>query len=241
VPAVPPFPPPPRPTPTTISTLAGNVLARLQDPDATFWDLKLAVYPALVEAINDLMLIIGRPTTLYQIPIQLVPNVCWQPMPENMLAITNVQSNLQSLWKVSLRTMDFTQSSWTSSWETDVAASPLRWFPLGMTFWGVHPAVSQLTTVLVTGVGYPVPQAVFPPTGLESTVFHEEFNQALELYATAYLRLCELGDDAQEGQELYQAYLKIAQRMTSIEDRRDSLSYSQAFGVPNAPSRVTLR
>lgn len=217
------------------------MLARVQDPTATFWDLRLEVYPALVEAINDLMLIIGRPTTLYQVPIQLNPQICWQNMPENMLAITNVQSNLQSLWKVSLHTMDYTQSSWKSNWETDVDNTPQRWFPLGFLYWGVHPAVKEPMTVLVTGVGYPVPAAAFPPTGAETSPFHDEFFQALELYATAYLRLKELGDDAQEGQELYQQYLKIAQRMTSIADRRDSLLFSQAFGVPNAVSKVTMR
>lgn len=243
MPALPPFPPPPRPTPTTISTLATQVLARLQDPSATFWDLSLEVYPALEEAINDLMLILGRPTTLYQVPIQLVPGVCWQPMPQNMLALTNLQSNLQNLWKVSLRTMDFTQASWTSSWETDTAISPLRWGPLGFNYFFIHPAIptNASLTLLATGVGYPVPQAAFPPTGQETSPFHDEFFQALELYAAAYLRLKELGDDAQEGQELYQQYLALAQRMTSIEDRRDSLVASQAFGVPNAVSRVTMR
>lgn len=241
MPTIAPFPPPARPTATPISQLATQVLARVQDPDAIFWDLELEVYPALVEAINDLMLIIGRPTTLYSTPVQLNPLVCWQPMPQNMLSITNIRSNLQSLWKVPLRTMDFTMSSWEPDWETDVADSPQRWGSLGLSYFFVHPAPSQPMTVLVAGIGYPVPSAVFPPTGAETSPFHKEFEQALELYAASYLRLKELGDDAQEGMELYKAYLAIAQRLTMIEDRKDSLVFSQAFGVPTALSRVTIR
>jgi hypothetical protein len=241
MPVLPPAPPPPRPTPTTISVLAQNVLARVQDPSAIFWDLHLEVYPALVEAINDLMLIIGRPTTIYQTTIQLNPLICWQPMPENMLALTNVRTNFANLWKTSLHSMDLTQASWTSSWETDVAPAPQRWFPVGFSYWGVHPAPEQTMTVIVTGVGYPVPNAVFPPTGNETSPFSDEFFQALELYAAAYLRIKDGGDDMLEGQELYQQYLQIAQRLSKLEDRKDSLVYSAAFGVRNALSKVTLR
>lgn len=241
MPVIPPFPPPPRPTPQTIATLAQNVLARVQNPEATFWDLNLEVYPALTEAVNDLMLIIGRPTVIYSLPVQLTPKIVWQPMPQNMFSITDLRSNLQGLWKTSLHTMDYTQSSWTSSWEADVAATPKRWGPVGFNYFFVHPAPKEVVTVLATGVGYPVPSAQFPPTGQEEIPFHDEFFQALELYAAAYLRLKELGDDAQEGQELYAQYLAIAQRMTRIEDRKDSLLFSQAFGVSNALSRVTLR
>jgi hypothetical protein len=213
----------------------------VQDPEAVFWDLYLEVYPALVEAINDLMLIIGRPTTIYSQPVQLNPLICWQPMPENMLALTNLRTNSQGLWKTSLHTMDYTQSSWGSGWTTDTGPVPLRWGPVGFSYFFVHPAPLQTITLTVTGIGYPVPQAVFPPTGEETVPFHDEFFQALELYAAAYLRLRELGDDAQEGVELYQQYLQLAQRLTKIEDRRDSLVFSQAFGVPNALSKVTLR
>jgi hypothetical protein len=238
---IPPFPPPPRPTATPISVLAQQVLARVQDPTAIFWDLSLEVYPALVEALNDLMLIIGRPTTIYATPVQLNPRIVWQPMPANMLAITNIRTNFAGLWKTSLHSMDYLQTSWMGNWETDVAAVPVRWGPIGVSHFFVHPAPEQTLTVTVTGVGYPVPSAVFPPTGTETASFHDEFFQALELYAAAYLRLKELGDDAQEGQELYQQYLQIAQRLTRIEDRKDSLVFSQAFGTPTALSRVTRR
>jgi len=219
--------------------LAEQVLARVQDPSAVFWDLHLEVYAALVEAINDLMLIIGRPTTIYSLQVTLNPRICWQPMPQNMLAITNIR---EIPWKTTLHTLDYTQSSWNSNWEADSSPNlPQRWAPLGMTYFIVHPAVEQATTVTVAGVGYPVQPGAWPPTGAETSPFHIEFEQALELYAASYLRLKEIGDDAAEGMELYKAYLQIAQRLSKIDDRRDSLVYSQAFGVPVAASRVTMR
>ena len=64
---------------------------------------------------------------------------------------------------------------------------------------------------------------------------------ALQLYATAYCRMKELGDDALEGDAIYQQYLEIAQRLSQIEDRRDPLVFSRSFGTPTAPSLVTKR
>ena len=137
--------------------------------------------------------------------------------------------------------MDYLQSSWGSDWETDVSSAPMRWGPIGMGYFFVHPAPEQTLTVTIAGVGYPVPNAVFPPTGNETCCFHDEFFQALELYASSYLRLKEQGDDMEEGQELYKQYLEIAQRMTTIQDRKDPLVFSNAFGVPAALSKVSRR
>lgn len=65
MPIIPPSPPPVA-TPTSVAELAPSVLSRVQDPAATFWNLNLEVYSALVEAINDLMLIVGRPRRRYR-------------------------------------------------------------------------------------------------------------------------------------------------------------------------------
>lgn len=218
----------------SVATLGANVAARLQDPTAIFWNLQNEIYGGIEEALNDLMLLVGRPTIQYETLVTLTPNTVWQPMPANMLAITNIRANT-NLWKTSLHAMDYVQANWGSSWEEDRATVPQRFFPLGLTYFGVHPAPLAEVQVVVAGVSNPF-TTPWPPTGAELSPFHDEFNQALELYATAYCRLKEIGDDALEGNALMAQYMQIAQRLTSIEDRYDSVIFSQALGTPTAAS-----
>lgn len=239
MPIVPPAPPPVA-TPTSIAELAPSVLSRVQDPNATFWNLNLEVYSALVEAINDLMLIVGRPTLQSNTVITLNPNSVWQPMPPSLLAITNMRTNNYSLWKTSLREMDYTQSENDSAWEMDLDTNPRRWGPIGLNWFFIWPAVSVPVQVTIAGVAYPNPTP-WPATGAETSPFHDEIELALCSYAEAYLRLKSIGDDALEGDVLYQQYLDIAKRLTQIEDRRDSDIFSASFGVPSALSRTTMR
>src|SRR5208283_2883559 len=49
---------------TPISALASNVLCRLEEnysSSSVFWNQSFEIYTALVEAMNDLMLLVGRP------------------------------------------------------------------------------------------------------------------------------------------------------------------------------------
>jgi hypothetical protein len=225
---------------STIAELQANLSGRLQDPNGTFWLQQYEQYQAIAEAISDMLLLIGRPTQMVSIPVVLTPNIVWQAMPPNMLAITTIRSATGTLWKTSLHSMDYLQSSWGSEWEGDVSSVPARFGPLGLTYYFVHPAPSTAITVQVTGIANPI-QTPYPPTGAEVSPFHNEFNVALQMYATAYCRIKELGDDALEGDVLFQQYLDIAQRLSVIEDRRDGLIFSKAFGTPAAPSLVSLR
>lgn len=225
---------------STIAQLAVDVGNRLQDPTFTFWRQNYEAYSAIAEAIDDLMLIVGRPTIQFNTIITLTPNTVWQPMPANMIAITNLRGSGYSLWKTTLHAMDYLQASWGPDWESDIADVPARWGSLGLTYFFVHPAPSTAIQVSVSGVTNPITTA-WPPTGAETSPFNNEFNVALQLYATAYCRLKELSDDALEGDVLYQQYIELAARMTQIADRRDPLIFSRSFGTPTAPSMVTLR
>ena len=223
----------------TIATLGTAVGNRLQDPTGIFWNTQWEQWAAVEEALNDLMLLVGRPTIQYATTVTLQPCTVWQPMPANMLAITNIRVG-GSAWlkKTTLNALDYLQASWGPSWESDLATLPARWAPLGLTQFIVHPAPTAAITVSITGVGYPTTDA-WPPNGTEESYLHDELNVALELYSQAYCMLKE--SNVQVVNALMAQYLDIAQRATTIEDRRDPLIFSASFGTPTTASQVSRR
>jgi len=227
------------PQTSTISEMQPQVAARLEDPAGIFWNTQFEQYAALAEAISELLLIVGRPTVIFNSPVTLQPATVWQPMPPNLLCLTDVRTSV-SHKKTTLHALDYTCSSWSSSWESDRAASPARWAPLGLNWFIVHPAPALPMQVNVTGIAYPLTDS-WPPNGTEYSPFHKELNQALEMYAASYCRLKEAGQDAEMGFPLYQAFLEIGQRLSTIEDRRDSLIWTRGLGAPTAPSHVARR
>jgi hypothetical protein len=225
---------------STLADLAPQVQARLQDPNGVFWSLSYETYAGLSEAVSELLLILGRPTATVASAVTLAANTVWQPMPTGLLAISNITSAGVPLRKTTLHALDYTQASWSSAWESDRAALPARWAALGLNYFVVHPAPVQPITVTVAGIAYPFTDT-WPPASTDTTPFHKEFDQALELYAASYGRIKEIGQDFQEGLAQYQAFLEIGQRMSQIEDRRDSLVWTRGLGVPTAPSQVARR
>lgn len=227
-------------TTSTISSLAPDVQNRVQDPGGVFWNLQFEINAALAEAVNELLLILGRPTQFFDQVVTLQANTCFQPMPPGVLAITNIRGTLSQMWKTTLRTLDYMQGSWNSSWASDRAAQPARWAPLGLSQFIVHPAPLQPISVNITGVAYPF-TGTWPPTGAETVPFQKNLDQALEMYAASYLRIKDIGQDFQEGQLLYQRFMDIARRATTLEDRRDDLVFSYAAGAPTAITQNTKR
>lgn len=225
---------------STLAEMAPQTQSRLQDPTGVFWLQQYEIFGGLAEAISELLLLVGRPTVIFNKPVTLLPNTVWQPMPAGLLAITDIRTTLSRLWKTSLFGLDRSLSSWTTAWESDRAAQPARWAPLGLSTFVVHPAPLQPLEVNVTGISYPFTDS-WPPSGLDTSPFHKEINQALEMYAASYCRMKEIGQDAQEGIKLYQQFLEIGQRLSVIEDRRDSLIWTRALGAPTAPSMVSQR
>lgn len=228
------------PSTNTLSQLAPQVSERLQDPENIFWNLNFEIFGGLAEAISELMLIIGRPTQIFNTQIQLQPNTPWQQMPESCLAITNIRTNVSVLQKTTLHSLDYLCTSWGSNWESDRGPLVKRWAPLGLNYFIVHPAPLQPVYVNIAAITYPFTDT-WPPDGTESSPFQVEFDQALQLAAAAYCRVKETGNDAAEGQALYQQFLEIGQRMSVIQDRRDSLIWTKSFGAPTAPSQVSHR
>jgi hypothetical protein len=247
--------------PTPISALADQVQNRLEetvgDP-GIFWSRQSEIYTGLIEAMNDLMLLVGRPTQMVRAPFDLQPNTVWQSFTglnfgaggfggggfgggsALFYLITDIQGPQSELWKVSLYDMDYVQASWGSDWENDVADNPLRWFPLGLNAFGIHPAVSTSTTVLLTGILCPVTE-IWPYNGAEIVPFHHEFFAALEEYAAHYCRIKETGAEFEESLSLYQQYLSLAERMSQLEDRRDPLIFNKSVGGPAGLNPIRKR
>jgi len=228
------------PATSTITQLAPAVGQRLQDPTFVFWNEQYETFAGLAEAITELLLIVGRPTAIFNQPVTIQPNTVWQAMPSGLLAITDIFLAGTKLKKTSLRALDVLCASWTSAWESDRAAAPARWAPLGLNYFIVHPAPLRPVTVTITGLQYPILTA-WPPNGSEASPFHAEVDQALQMFAAHYCRVKEVGQDMEEGLPLYQAFLEIGQRLSAIEDRRDSLVWTRSLGAPTAPSQVAHR
>jgi hypothetical protein len=226
---------------TPISTLAINVANRLEENEPPiFWSLQFELYSALVEAMNDLMLLVGRPLQAVTQPLTLVANTVWQTVPKGIFLISNLYGVGGEIRQVGLASMDFIQASWDGTWENDTAQYPQRWLPVGVNMFAVHPAPLSPIQVTMTGIQYPALDP-FPYTGNEQVPFTDEFHVALEEYAVGYCALKELGAEANQGFVNYQAYLGMAQRLTQLSDRRDPNIFSKSLGIPNTVSPTTKR
>ncbi len=232
------------PCTTPISTLAPNVLNRLEENVAApvFWQLQSEIYVALEEAMNDFLLLIGRPTQAVTQVITLAPNTVWQTLPEGIFLITDLFGPQGTIRKSNIFSYDYVMPGNVSpSWENDTGPYPRRWFPIGFNMFGVHPAPESVIQLTLTGIQYPVLESIWPPTGAENVPFHHEQFLPLELYAAHYARLKELGAEAQEGMALYDEYLSLARRFTTIEDKRDPVIFSRTLGAQARVSPISKR
>jgi len=227
---------------TTISTLADSVQNRIEEPVGAgiFWSRPYELYSALIEACNDLMLLVGRPTQTVNVPFTLAPNTVWQTMTKGLFLITDIQGAGPPLDKINLWDLDYAQASWGSDWEQDVADTAKRWAPIGFNLFVIHPAVSVAQTVNITAIQYPTTSA-WPYDGTQTICFEDNYFQAIEEYAAHYCRIKEMGGEHQEGLQLLKAYMAVAKRMTQIQDRRDPLIFSENFGAGQRTNPTTQR
>ncbi|HXN71554.1 MAG TPA: hypothetical protein VN861_03260 [Candidatus Acidoferrales bacterium] len=228
---------------TLISSLALRVLDRLEESETApiFWNLPLEVLTAIVEAMNDLTLLVGRPVIGVQLPFNLNPNSVWQYFPKGILCFTDIYGPSSPLRKQTLFDYDYIQFNSGSDWENDTSTSgPSTWAPLGTTMFIVHPASSAPQQVTVNAILYPAPTP-WPYSASLTVPFHDEFFAALESYAAHILRFKESGVDFSASMALYGDYLTQAERMSQIETRKDSLLFSRSFGVPFGTNPIQKR
>jgi len=197
-----------------------------------FWSESFEIFTAIVEAISEATLLVGRPTQIVNVPYQITPNVPWQPMPAGVLCITDIQGPREQIWKWTLRDMDYTQMGNGSDWENDVTSGQtiFRFWPMGFTQFGIWPSVPHAQTVTITGIASPVVSA-WPYSGSQAINLHDEFLQAVEKYAAHYLRIKESGEEFQSSIMLYEGFMADMKRMTGIEDRRDPYIFTRGVGA----------
>ena len=227
---------------TPISTLADHTQQRLEEPvgAGAWWSRQFEVYSAIMEAQSDLLLLVGRPTQVVNVPFTLAPNTVWQAIPKGYLAITDIQGAGSPLYKINLYDLDFLQTSWGSNWQQDTDAVAQRWAPIGFNMFVVHPAPAYPQTVNVTAIQYPATDT-WPYSGSEAVQFSDEFFVALELYATHYATIKELGAEFQNGLRLFDQYMQLAKRMTGLQDLRDPLIFTSGFGASSNTNPTTKR
>lgn len=229
---------------TPISTLALNVLTRLEEnyppSGPIFWDLATEIYSGIVEGMNDLLLLVGRPTQAVTQSITLTPNTVWQSVPKGIFLLSNLYGPQGDIRQATLADMDYAQASWQSSWEQDTSEYPLRWGAVGFNFFFVHPAPLTPIQLTFTGIQYPVLDG-WPYSGAELVPFRHEFFCAIEMYAAHYASLKEGGREAEEGLGLYRQYLELAQRMSVLEDVRDPVIFAKDLGAPNPVALASKR
>ena len=166
---------------TTIATLANQVQSRLEETPGgagAWWSRQYELYTALIEAENDLLLLLGRPTQTVNIPFSLVPNQVWQVIPKGLFLITDIQGAGAPLYKINLYDLDYLQSSWGSDWQQDVGDVAKRWAPIGFNMFVVHPAVSTGQTVHINAITYPT-TSVWPYDGTQTVPFETNYSSCL--------------------------------------------------------------
>jgi hypothetical protein len=217
---------------TPISTLGVQVQNRLEESTGApgiFWNLSTELYSGIIEGINDLLILVGRPSFSVNQPFTLTAGTVWQTLPKSQLLITDIQGATSPLWRVSLFDMDYVQASWNGAWESDTAAAPLRWGPVGFGSFFVHPAPTTAVVVNITSIPYPTTDN-WPYLGSETVVFRDEYFQYLEMYAAHVARIKEGGLEWKESMELYQQYLEGAKRLTQIESKKDPVLFNFSLG-----------
>ena len=82
-------------------------------------------------------------------------------------------------------------------WEGATGTYIKRWFPIGLTMFGVYPQQTAAQQVFISYVAVPIPTGP-TYTGNETVPFRTEYNEAFEEYAAHVCRLKESGPDFQE-------------------------------------------
>lgn len=208
----------------SLSDLADQTQDKLEETrgPGIFWNRQLEVYPAVVEGMNEASLITGDPELL-SLNVTLNPGgfssnfppFVYQ-IPQTAILLVRMDAVGQGAIK-KVFACDLDRN--TPGWEGQTGLMIKRWFPIGMTMFGVWPTLVAPQIVNMTLLSFPV--TVSPPyTGTEQSPFREEYNDAFSEYAAHICRLKEGGVDFQESIPQYQSYLDKMVSLTKFAARR---------------------
>lgn len=197
---------------------------RLEEPHGAgiFWNLSAEIYPALVEGMNEASILAGDPEVRSALitlgPGNTAPGMPLfvYAMPAASLLIVRLDTvGGGAIKKVFVRDLD----RHYPGWESDSGPVIRRWFPVGMTLFGVYPTLQADQQVLMTTIGFAMPNGQ-PYSGSEIIPFREEYLDGFQEYAAHVCRLKEAGPDFQESIPSLQAFQDKMVQLTKFAARR---------------------
>lgn len=210
---------------STIASLAAAVQNKLEEPVGAgiYWNAANEINPALVEGMNEAALITGDPEVRPGVFTNLqvgggiagMPPYVY-PLPANALLLVRIDAVGQgAVKKITASDLDRLYPGW----EGQSNPTFKRWFPIGMTMFGIWPQLTAPQQVLLTYVGFPATDS-YPYSGSDVSPFREEYNDGFTEYAAHICRLKESGADFQESIPQYQSFLDKMMSLTKFAARR---------------------
>jgi len=221
----------------TLSDLSPLVQNRLEEPvgPGIFWDLQDEIFPFLVEACNEALLITGLPQVRSAVPFTLAANTRLFALPSPAFVLARMDG-ASVVAKTSFWALD--QDDY--QWESETGPTPVQWFPFGIGQFGIRPLLTAPVQVFLTTINVPVPTAR-PYTGAESVPFSVGFREGLVNYAASVARLKEGGKDFTEGFAFYEMFLSKMVELSKFGDRISKLRFTRSSGVPAQGSDTEIR
>lgn len=248
-----------------LSDLLNDTLGRIEEnppsapqfPGPTFWNLTGEVYQHMVDAMFEAELVTGV-VQVNNVLVSLAPNVTYYSLQTNLGgggygtggygqggygggAVVGVPTGviaclrMKAPWSIRKTTLNGLDNM-IPNWQQATPGTQIQaWFPLGVSYFGIYPQLSQQTTVTMDFLVSPVNE-YRPYTGTETIPLQTEFSDLVSQYAAAFLRTKEGGSEAQEAETVYNAYLSQTKALSAFQNRLDSLVYSAAFGGQTRPS-----
>jgi hypothetical protein len=187
-----------------------------------FWNLQSELYPAIVEGMNEAALITGDPEQR-ALATTLVPGGTVSGAPPFVYAMPSTAILLVRMDAVGSGTIkkvfacDLDRNN--PGWEGETGDVIKRWFPIGLTMFGIWPALIAPVMVNLTVLSFPITTNA-PYTGAEVSPFREEYTDAFSEYAAHIARLKEGGVDFQESIPQYQSFQDKMVSLTKFAARR---------------------
>ena len=240
----------------TLNDLLNDVLNRVEDPmppGPIFWSLVGEVFVMMVDGMFEASLMTGV-VQATNVLVTLQPETTYFGLqsssvgygqgpyggggyggsigvPKGTIAALRLKAPY-AIRKTSLNALD----SYNPNWQNAAPGTQIQsWFPLGVSGFGIYPALSAETQVVMDFLVSPCNQ-YRPYSGSILVPFQVEFSNLISMYAAAMLRSKETGSEAEEAEVTFQDFLGRCKALSLFQTRLDSLTYSAAYGGQSRPS-----